>query len=61
MHKAGALKKSEANREEFLHSFGVCFIDNENDDMVVTFDHDIVMSDNDLAVTDQRCQGRSWR
>ncbi|MFQ3255973.1 MAG: hypothetical protein ACI9W7_000432, partial [Porticoccaceae bacterium] len=39
MHKGGALKKSEANSEEFLHSFGVCFVDHENNDMIITFNH----------------------
>ena len=51
MHKGLALKKSEADCEEFLHSLGVCFVNDEHNDMIVTFNHDIMMRDNDLSVT----------
>jgi hypothetical protein len=50
MHKGLALKKSEADCEEFLYRLGVCFVDDEHNDMIVTFNHDIMMRDNDLSV-----------
>lgn len=45
-----ALEKREVYRKQFLDGFGIFFVDYEHNDMIVTLDNRVMVSNNNLAI-----------